>query len=357
LRFDTEDERWKALVQRDGRADGHFFYGVLSTGVYCRPGCPARLARRENVRFHSTRGEAESAGFRPCKRCQPELAHPGEQVNVAVARACAMLEGSPEPPSLATLAAAAGLSPWHFHRLFKATTGLTPRAYAAARRIARLKAELRERHTITDAIYSSGFGSSGPFYANARSMLGMTPRAFRSAGAGETIRHGTTKCSLGWLLVAATDKGICEIALGDARSSLVAALRERYAKATLVRQDKTLRTWIAKAVAFIDDPTRGLGLPLDVRGTAFQYRVWQALSAIPPGSTVSYRELAQRLGIPQSVRAVASACAANRIAVAIPCHRAVGGDGSLTGYRWGIGRKRRLLEREQTTTAAEKRTP
>lgn len=345
--FHTDDERWAAVARRDKRAARAFFYCVLSTGIYCRPGCPSRLAHRQNVRFHLTAAAAEADGFRPCKRCRPGDSGHVSAGAAAVARACQLLDCTADTPSLAELAAAVNLSPWHFHRVFRATTGLTPRAYAAARRGLRVKKTLLERETITDALYRAGYGSSSAFYKDTTKNLGMTPRTFRSRGCGETIQYAVTRCALGHALIAATDKGVCDIALGNDAATLVRDLRDRYAGAMLTRADRRLRGWIARVVQLIEEPDEALDLPLDIRGTAFQRRVWQALSAVPPGSTVSYRELAERLGIPQSVRAVARACASNPLAVAIPCHRAVRGDGQLAGYRWGIARKERLLEIEK----------
>jgi AraC family transcriptional regulator of adaptative response/methylated-DNA-[protein]-cysteine methyltransferase len=347
--FSSADDRWAAVARRDRRADGIFYYSVRTTGVYCRPSCGARRARRENVRFHATQQEAEAAGFRPCKRCRPnERGLAGEHAD-AVARACRLIERAESLPSLDALAGAAGMSRFHFHRVFKTTTGLTPKAYAAAHRARRVRNELARSRTVTDAIYDAGFNSSGRFYATSGQVLGMTPTDFRAGGAGSSIRFAVGECSLGSILVAATERGVCAILLGDDPDRLVRELQDRFPKAELLGGDKKFERVVARVVGFIERPALGLGLPLDVRGTAFQQRVWQALRQIPAGATTSYRDLAERLGMPRAVRAVAHACASNTIAVAIPCHRVVRTNGALAGYRWGIERKRALLAREKAS--------
>ncbi|MGE0650201.1 MAG: bifunctional DNA-binding transcriptional regulator/O6-methylguanine-DNA methyltransferase Ada [Alphaproteobacteria bacterium] len=344
--FATDDNRWAAVVTHDAAADGRFVYSVETTGVYCRPSCGARRPRRANVRFHSTAEAAERAGFRPCKRCRPRDANPVPGRAAMIAEACRIIESSEEPPSLDTLSAAAGLSRYHFHRTFKAVTGVTPKAYVSANRARRLRDGLKDAASVTDAVYGAGYGSSGRFYAAPEAVLGMTPSAYRKGGRGEQIRFAAGECSLGAVVVAATEKGICAILLGDDPDALVRDLQDRFPKARLAGGDAAFEAWVAAVVGFIDDPRIGLGLPLDIRGTAFQQRVWRALTNIPPGTTVTYTDLAARLGLPRAVRAVASACAANRIAVAIPCHRVVRRDGGLAGYRWGVERKRALLARE-----------
>ena len=345
-RLAHDDERWQAVVDRDRSAAGRFFYSVATTGVYCRPGCAARRPRRENVRFHATREEAERAGFRPCRRCRPHEPSLAERRTEAVAAACRLIDAAAEPPSLDALAGAAGLSRFHFHRVFKAATGVTPRAYAAARRAERVREGLRRAGTVTDAVYDAGFHSSGRFYAAASGLLGMAPARFRRGGAAETIRFAVGDCSLGAILVAATGKGVCAILLGDEPEALVHELEDRFPGADLVGADPAFEATVARVVGFVEAPAQGLDLPLDVRGTAFQQRVWQALRSIPAGATASYGEIAEHIGAPKAVRAVASACAANPAAVAIPCHRVVRRDGALSGYRWGVERKRVLLERE-----------
>ena len=346
IRFATDDERWMAVVRRDSAADGVFFYSVRSTGVYCRPSCGARLPRRHNVAFHRTVSDAERAGFRPCKRCRPNDAPLAARRAADVARACRMIEASDTMPPLESLARAVGMSRFHFHRVFKAVTGLTPQEYAAAQRASRVRRELRQSATVTDAIYGAGFNSNGRFYAKASEVLGMTPTDFRAGGSGSSIRFALGECSLGSILVAASEKGVCAILLGNDPEPLARDLQDRFPKATLMGGDAEFEAWVAKVVGFVEAPRLGLDLPLDVRGTAFQQRVWRALSDIPLGSTASYSEIARKIGAPRSVRAVAQACAANSLAVAIPCHRVVRNDGNLTGYRWGVERKRALLDRE-----------
>jgi AraC family transcriptional regulator, regulatory protein of adaptative response / methylated-DNA-[protein]-cysteine methyltransferase len=344
--FATDDARWETLRRRDRAADGAFYYGVLTTGVYCRPSCAARLPRRENVRFHGTGAEAERAGFRPCKRCRPNEAAFAERQAEMVAQACRMIEEAEEMPSLDDLAAAAGLSRFHFHRVFKAATGVTPKAYADAHRGKRVRAKLARSGTVTEAIYAAGFNSNGRFYAASSDLLGMTPSAFRAGGDGATIRFAVGQCSLGAILVAASETGVCAIQFGDDPEALVRNLQDRFPKARLIGGDAAFEQLVARVVGLIEAPAQGHDLPLDVRGTAFQQQVWQALRDIPAGATASYAEIAVRIGQPKAVRAVAQACAANEIAVAIPCHRVVRRDGAPSGYRWGVERKQALLARE-----------
>ena len=345
----SDDERWAAVVNRDHSAGGRFFYSVATTGVYCRPGCSARRPRRENVRFHETREMAERAGFRPCRRCRPDDPPLAERRAQAVARACRLIETADEVPNLDALAEAAGMSRYHFHRVFKGATGVTPRAYAAARRAERVREALRRGGTVTEAIYDAGFNSGGRFYAGAAGVLGMAPASFRRGGAAETIRFAAGACSLGSILVAATAKGVCAILLGDDPDALVHELEERFPRAELIGGDAGFEALVARVVGFVEAPALELDLPLDVRGTAFQRRVWQALRNVPAGETASYRRIAECIGAPKAARAVARACAANTLAVAIPCHRVVRGDGALSGYRWGVERKRALLDREAGT--------
>lgn len=345
--FGSDELRWAAVSKRDRAADGQFFYSVRTTGVYCRPSCAARLARRDNVAFHASTADAERAGFRPCKRCKPDQPALVEQYAAKVADACRLIENSDETPNLDALAQAAGLSRYHFHRIFKAITGVTPKTYAAAHRGERVRQRLMSSSSVTQAIYDGGFNSNGRFYAQSTQLLGMTPTDFREHGVNRIIRFAVGQCSLGAILVAATDQGVCAILLGDDPEELVRDLQDRFDRAQLIGGDAQFEKLVAKVVGFVEAPAIGLDLPLDVRGTAFQQRVWQALREIPAGSTISYTAMAQRIGSPRAVRAVAQACAANAIAVAIPCHRVVRNDGNLSGYRWGVERKRKLLEREK----------
>src|SRR5262245_46331222 len=344
--FATDEARWDAVKRRDRAADGVFYFSVRTTGVYCRPSCGARQPRRENVAFHASPAAAEKAGFRPCKRCRPTEVALAERQAAAVAQACRLIERADELPSLAALAQRAGMSRFHFHRVFKQVTGVTPKAYAAAHRANRVRDALGQSGSVTEAIYDAGFNSSGRFYAASSDLLGMQPRAFRAGGTGAAIRFAVGQCSLGAILVAATDKGVCAITLGDDPDALVRDLQDRFPKARLIGGDMAFETLVAKVVGFVEAPAHGLDLPLDLRGTAFQQRVWQALQKIPAGRTATYSEIARRIGRPKAVRAVAAACADNPVAVAIPCHRVVRLDGNLAGYRWGIARKRALLAKE-----------
>jgi AraC family transcriptional regulator, regulatory protein of adaptative response / methylated-DNA-[protein]-cysteine methyltransferase len=342
----TRDPRWAAVVARDPAADGRFFYSVKTTGVYCRPSCAARPARPENVAFHQTTGDAEQAGFRPCKRCKPDQPARAEQHAVLVAELCRFIDSAEQPPTLDELAKRAGISAFHLHRIFKLATGLTPKAYAMAQRARRVRQELNRGDSVTGAIYGAGYNSNGRFYAEANQLLGMTPTAYRAGGADTDIRFAIGECSLGAILVAQSERGICAILMGDDADALVRDLQDRFAQARLIGGDAAFERLVAQVVGFVEAPGLGLNLPLDVRGTAFQQRVWQALKDIPAGKTASYTEVAQRIGSPKAVRAVAQACGANALAVAIPCHRVVRNDGALSGYRWGVERKRALLERE-----------
>ena len=350
--FATDDERWQAVLDRNPDADGAFYTCVHTTGIYCRPTCPARKPKRENVTFVDTRAEALRAGFRPCKRCKPDdLAGQAERQAEMIARACCTIEKSAERLTLHQLAESAGMSRFHFHRLFKKITGVTPKAYADAHRADRVRHQLSQTSTITEAIYGSGFGSNGRFYSASEKMLGMTPSDYRAGGRGTTIRFAIGECSLGLILVASTAKGVCSILMGDTPEPLISTLQGRFPNAQIVDGDEEFVQTVAAVVNYIEEPSRGLHLPLDIRGTAFQQRVWEALREVPVGMTASYSEIAARIGSPKAVRAVANACARNEIAVAIPCHRIVGKDGSLTGYRWGTERKRMLLDREHAALA------
>lgn len=340
-----QDPRWRRIVARDRAADGLFWYAVTTTGVYCRPSCPSRTARPENVRIYDSREAARAAGFRACRRCRPDAA-PVAEARAIVAAACRHIEQAETVPTTEELAAACGWSVAHFHRTFRAETGLTPHDYAAAHRDGRLRAALAGGATVTAALYEAGFGSSSRFYAHADRALGMQPSAYRKGGAGESLHFAVGQCALGAILVASSGRGVCAILMGDAPDALLRDLQDRFPKATLIGGDAEYEQRVAQVVAFVEAPGTGLDLPLDIRGTAFQRRVWTALRAIPPGQVATYRDVARAIGAPQAVRAVAGACAANALAVAIPCHRVVRTDGSLSGYRWGIARKRALIARE-----------
>ena len=342
----TRDPRWAAIVSRDASSDGTFYYSVRTTGVYCRPSCASRIARPENIQFHLTCGDAEKAGFRPCKRCKPNQAGIAEQNAKKIAKACRLIERSDEAPSLGILSKHVGMSAFHFHRTFKSITGLTPAEYAAAQRSNRVRSSLERNNTVTNAIYEAGFNSSGCFYESSTQVLGMTPSNFRAGGANTDIFFAIGECSLGSILVAQSEKGVCSILIGDDPQLLAHDLQDRFPKANLIGDEPKYQEVIAKVVGLIERPGIGLELPLDIRGTAFQQRVWKALQQIPPGSTATYSEVAAKIGMPKAVRAVAQACGANALAIAIPCHRVIRNDGSLAGYRWGVERKRVLLERE-----------
>jgi AraC family transcriptional regulator of adaptative response/methylated-DNA-[protein]-cysteine methyltransferase len=350
---DPDAALWIAVRTRNRAYDGKFFSSVATTGVYCRPSCPARLANRNNIAFHASCGEAEKAGFRPCKRCKPNEPSLHDRYAAKVAEACRLIEEAEESPKLDELARATGLSTYHFHRVFKAIAGVTPKAYAVAHRRKRLRETLKRSKSVTEAIHEAGFNSSGRFYANSDEVLGMTPSDFRAGGTNSDMRFAVGECSLGSILVAASDKGIAAILFGDDPEALIRDLEDRFPKANLIGGDRAFEDMMAKVVGLVEAPKVGIDLPLDMRGTAFQHRVWQALREIPVGRTATYTEIAERIGMPKAVRTVAAACAANKIAVAIPCHRVVRNDGSLSGYRWGVERKRKLLDRE----ASEGRKP
>jgi AraC family transcriptional regulator of adaptative response/methylated-DNA-[protein]-cysteine methyltransferase len=349
----NEEQCWSAVVAHDATQDGRFFYSVRTTGVYCRPGCASRQPRPENVAFYETAEAAEAAGFRPCKRCRPNEGSSADRHIAAIGRACALIRARDALPTLAELAAAAGISRFHFHRVFKQITGATPREWGKAHRLDRFGERLDSGEPIAAAVYGAGFGASSRAYAAAPNGLGMTPGARRRGGEGEQIRFTTVATPLGQALVAATQRGICMTALGDDRVGLEAELRQRFPKAELVAADAALAGWAARIVRFITRPGEQPDLPLDIRGTAFQARVWRALQKIPPGRTATYRDIATVLGQPRAVRAVAQACASNKLALLVPCHRVVRSDGDLAGYRWGIERKRELIARERAATTAD----
>ncbi len=338
---DIDHARWTTLR---ARKDGDFFYSVATTGVYCRPSCGARAARPENVLFHASSAEAQQLGFRPCKRCKPDQPPLSERQAAQVAEWCRLIER--ESPTLDELARHVGLSSFHVQRTFKAVTGVTPKAYAAAQRARRVRDALQSTSTVTAAIYAAGYGSSARFYENSSARLGMNPVRYRAGGKDVTIHLATTSCSLGAVLVAATELGVCAILLGSDPAALREDLACRFPHAELVAYDASFATLVAQVVELIERPRGAPALPLDIRGTAFQELVWLALTKIPAGTTATYTDIACALGMPKAVRAVAGACAANPLAVAIPCHRVVRRDGELAGYRWGLERKRALLARE-----------
>lgn len=340
------DPRWAAVVARDPKADGQFVYAVKTTGVYCRPSSLSRLPKPHNVEFFDTAEQAEAAGYRASRRAGKDHSDVAAQHAATVANACRHIEAAETLPALIELAQTAGLSPFHFHRIFKAATGLTPKGYAAAHRSRKLRQHLANAGSVTEALYDAGFNSNSRFYESANQLLGMKPGDYRAAGKNNDIRFAVGQCSLGAILVAQSDRGVCAILLGDDPHRLVCDLQDQFRLANLIGADAGFEQLIAQVVGFVEAPAIGLDLPLDVRGTAFQERVWQALREIPPGQTASYAQIAQRIGAPTSMRAVAQACGANRLAVAIPCHRVVRSDGNLSGYRWGVERKRQLLERE-----------
>jgi AraC family transcriptional regulator of adaptative response/methylated-DNA-[protein]-cysteine methyltransferase len=344
----ADDPRWARIVARDRTADGQFWYSVITTGVYCRPSCPSRTANSQNVQLHDTLEAAKATGFRPCKRCNPDGPSIDCENAAIVAKVCRLIEQSEAEPSLTVLAQAVGRSASYLHRLFRAGTGLTPKDYATAHRATKVREGLANGNTVTEAIYDAGFNSSGRFYEKSTNILGMTPTQYRAGGTNEDIRFAIGQCSLGAILVASSRKGVAAILLGSDPGELVRKFQDRFPKAKLIGADSDYEALVARVVGFVEAPGLGLDLPLDVRGTAFQQRVWQALQEIPAGQTASYAEIARRIGAPKATRAVAGACAANKLAVAIPCHRVVRNDGSLSGYAWGVERKRALLDREAT---------
>jgi AraC family transcriptional regulator of adaptative response/methylated-DNA-[protein]-cysteine methyltransferase len=341
------DPRWDAVVQRDRAWDGRFFFAVKTTGIYCRPSCGARTPRVENVLFFDSTALAQEAGFRACKRCKPDQPLVDTTHAALVTRLCALLDRAEHNVTLQALARHAAMGPFHLQRVFKAATGLSPAQYQRARRAQRLRAQLTQGNTVTNAILDAGYGSNSRFYEHSDAILGMTPTRYRDGGKTLHIQHCVAPCSLGKVLVASTTQGVCAILLGDNEDALLEDLGRRFPKATRAAGDAALQATVAEVIAAVEKPVTGLGLPLDVQGTAFQQRVWDALRKIPVGTTVTYAQLAQALGAPRSTRAVASACAANNVAVVIPCHRVVRGDGGLAGYAWGVERKAALLAREK----------
>ena len=345
--FLDNDPRWQAVCARDRAFDGRFFFAVRSTGIYCRPSCPARRPSAANVVFYASGHEAEAAGFRACRKCHPHRPEQWTLKSDVVAEICRTLDASGTIPKLDELARKSGFSPYHFHRLFKAATGVTPRQYALERRAQRVRDGLAAGASVTSTIHSNGYSSASRFYESTDNMLGMTPTVYKAGGANMDIRYAIGDSSLGKILVATTERGVCAIFLDNDADELASELRRRFPKAAIAPAGKEFGETVAKVVAFAENPKRAIDLPLDLQGTAFQQRVWKALRDIPPGKTATYGQIAQRIGAPDAVRAVGTACGANHVSLAVPCHRVIGKDGKLTGYRWGVERKRTLLERER----------
>lgn len=341
----TDDDRWQSVVDRDADADGQFVFAVHTTGIFCRPSCRAKHALRKNVSFFADAQQAQAAGFRPCKRCQPDKDSAQQHRLDKIAHACQLLEQE-SPLTLDELAQQVAMSPYHLHRLFKATTGMTPKAWQQSWRARRLRDALAKGAPVTEAILNAGFPDSSSYYRQADQALGMTARQFRKGGDNVSVRYTLTDCALGRCLVAESERGICAILLGDDDATLVAELHELFPAAQDEAADADFQQHVREVIAVINTRNTPLSLPLDIRGTVFQLQVWQALRAIPCGKTVSYQQLASAIGKPKAVRAVASACGANKLAIVIPCHRVIRNDGALSGYRWGIARKAQLLQRE-----------
>ncbi len=342
----TDEARWQGVLDKNSSLDGSYFFAVKTTGIYCRPSCSSRVPKRTNVIFYLTTEEARTAGFRACLRCAPDGVTKQQQQTAAILHACRLIENSDERITLQVLAHQVGLSEHHFHRVFKDVTGVTPHDYYKSRQIAQIGQALQSTATVTEAMYAAGFNSSGRFYENTNAMLGMTPKAYKAGGQNEVIRMAVRTCSLGLVLVAATTRGICTIEFGDNQAALEKTLNTRFPKALIISEDAEFKQWLTQLLAHIELPKKALQLPLDIRGTVFQQQVWNALQAIPLGQTASYGDVATRIGKPKAVRAVATACASNVLAIAIPCHRVVRGNGELSGYRWGVERKRKILNSE-----------
>lgn len=345
--YDSDEKRWQAVAARDADADGAFVFGVTSTGIFCRPSCPARHPRRDRVRFFDSSVQARRAGYRACLRCKPEDESYGRRHADAIARATELIRSSDRMPSLAMLAESAGLSVFHFHRLFRRSVGVTPRQFRARIMVDRAKHAMRGGESVTASLYDAGFSSNGRFYETAAGRLGMAPKKIGAGGAGEEIKFVVRRSELGLVLVAATSKGICEVWLGDDAGKLSSKLKDLYPNARIAPRDPAMGRLVEHVISLVETPTSKVTLPLDLRGTAFEMRVWETLRKIPIGQTMTYGEIAAAIGHPGAARAVGSACARNHVAVIVPCHRAVGADRKLHGYRWGVARKRKLLEREK----------
>jgi AraC family transcriptional regulator of adaptative response/methylated-DNA-[protein]-cysteine methyltransferase len=355
----ADDETlWRAVLKRDATFDGTIFFAVRSTGIYCRPSCPARRPRREQVVFFQIPEAAERAGFRSCRRCRPHSTAMNDPQVEMVRQACRYIESQDQLPTLENLSEHTGVSPYHLQRVFKRVAGITPRQYAEANRLDQFKAGVKKGATVTGAMYEAGYGSSSRLYERAPAQLGMTPADYRRGGKGVRINYTIAGCSLGRLLVAGTEKGVCSVRLGDSDAALEANLLSEYPAAGVNRDDEALSEWVEQLLSHLNGEQPHLDLPLDVQATAFQWNVWEKLREIPYGSTRSYSEIARAMGRPTATRAVARACAANPVALVIPCHRVVREDKSLGGYRWGIERKQALLKRERSrSTDDAERSP
>ncbi|GAC1542404.1 MAG: bifunctional DNA-binding transcriptional regulator/O6-methylguanine-DNA methyltransferase Ada [Herpetosiphon sp.] len=348
----TDPLRWAAVLARDPACDGHWVFAVRTTGIYCRPSCPARHPRPDNVTFFATPAAAGAAGYRPCLRCRPDEAASSGDASL-VGRVCALLESHADRSlSLSELASEVGYSPSRLQRAFKRVMGMTPHAWSVARRLERFKQQARRRASVTEALYDAGFGSSRGLYENAPGLLGMTPATYQQGGKNMHIAYAIVPSSLGRLLVAATSRGVCAVSLGDDDAALQQSLRDEYPAATLVSDLPELRQWIAEVVAYLDGERPMLDLPLDLQATAFQWKVWNELRRIPAGTTRTYRQVADAIGHPGAVRAVGTACGSNPVSLVIPCHRVVRTDGGLGGYRWGLQRKQFLLAHERRLAEA-----
>lgn len=345
--FKTDDARWNAVGENNSSADGTFYYAVITTGVYCRPSCKSKLPNRDNVEYFTTCNDAETAGYRACKRCRPTTTSKVEEIEQKIIQSCRTIEERETSIKLDELATQVNLSPYHFHRLFKKIVGVTPKQYATRHQSQRFHKRLKSSSSVTDAIYSAGYGSSGSAYDKKRDQLAMKPTVYRKGAEGVTITYGLAQCFLGWVIVAATDRGICAIEFGDDSETLPEQVQARFPNAQLSKADVGFKTLIKEVVDFIESPKDTFRIPVDIQGTAFQQQVWEVLRQIKPGQTMSYTDVAKRMGKPNAVRAVASACASNKLAVLIPCHRVVSKTGKTGGYRWGPERKQKLLESEQ----------
>lgn len=345
--YTSADGRWRAIIARDPRADGRFVYAVKTTGIFCRPSCSSKLPKRENVEYFGSGEEALAAGYRPCKKCRPTGKTVKEEIEHKVVQACRIIERSRTIPQLPDLAKEVGLSPFHFHRLFKQVVGVTPKQFATHHRAKRFRTSLQSSNSITEALFDAGYSSSSGAYNRSQDRLSMQPKEYRAGGQGIDIRYGIAECPLGWVIVAATDRGICAIEFGDDPEKLPELMHSRFPQAAVSAAGPGFTRLIEEVVHFINTPWSNFTLPLDIQGTAFQQQVWDILRQIEPGETMSYTEVAEKIGNPKAVRAVAAACGQNTLAVVIPCHRVITKDGRVSGYRWGVERKKMLLENEK----------